>query len=49
MKSILYGRSGKWIRRIGQFLVDLCLVCLSAYAALLLRLKDETAGDRLSE
>ncbi len=37
MKSILYGRSGKWIRRIGQFLVDLCLVCLSAYAALLLR------------
>ncbi len=37
MKSILYGRSGKWIRRGALFLVDLCFVYLSMLAALLLR------------
>ena len=37
MKSILYGRSGKWVRRALWFLLDLCFVFLAAYAALLLR------------
>ena len=37
MKSILYGRSGKWVRRALLFLMDLGFVCLSAYLALLLR------------
>ena len=37
MKSILYGRSGKWVRRVLQFLLDLCLLLLSLYIAQLLR------------
>ena len=37
MKSILYGRSGKWIRRGVLFLLDLFFVFLSVQAALLLR------------
>ena len=37
MKSILYGRSGKWVRRIALILLDLFFVWLSAYIALQLR------------
>ena len=37
MKSILYGKSGKWVRRALLFLADLGFVCLSVYLALLLR------------
>ena len=37
MKSILYGRSGKWVRRGLLILLDLCFVFLSAYIAMLLR------------
>ena len=37
MKTILYGRSGKWVRRAALFVVDLGFVWLSAYAAMLLR------------
>ena len=37
MKSLLYGKSGKWIRRGALMIVDLCMVCLSLYLSLLLR------------
>ena len=37
MKSILYGRSGKWVRRGLLILLDLCFVFISAYLAMLLR------------
>jgi len=37
MKSILYGRSGKWVRRGLLLLLDLCFVFLAAYISLLLR------------
>ncbi|MBQ3425465.1 MAG: polysaccharide biosynthesis protein [Clostridia bacterium] len=37
MKSILYGRSGKQVRRIGLILVDLCFAAVSVYLAMQLR------------
>ena len=37
MKTILYGRSGKWVRRVALLLLDLGLVFIAAYISLLLR------------
>lgn len=37
MKSLFYGRSGKWIRRVALILLDLVFVFVAAYLSLLLR------------
>ena len=48
MKSILYGRSGKWIRRALLFLLDLFFVYLSVRAALLLRFEGVVSRSQLA-
>ena len=37
MKTILYGRSGKWVRRVALILLDMAFVFIAVYVSLLLR------------